>query len=80
MCIDLWFSLYSEKHCPALVDPSNGEVVVMSNRVDGVARYFCDNGHRLVGAATRKCQSNERWSESEPTCNGKSNKTYLTLT
>ena len=70
--IDLLF--YSEKQCPHLSDPSNGEVVVMSALVGGEAMYFCDNGYKLNGVSSRKCQSDETWSGSEPSCDCKINR------
>ena len=54
--------------CPALVNPSNGSVVVNSTHYGGVAFYFCSSGYTLIGLTTRVCLASETWSGDEPKC------------
>lgn len=58
----------TQKSCPILSSPSNGEVIVISSLMGGVARYFCGNGFNLIGNPSRVCQADETWSENTPTC------------
>ena len=58
--------------CGTLPDPSNGQVNLDEGTTIGsTAVYTCDEGHTLVGASTRMCQSDGVWANSEPTCQRK---------
>ena len=77
----LWLSIYLEVifwacylvgvSCGQLDAPSNGRVDTSAGTSFGdVARYSCDAGYALNGAAERTCQSDGRWNGTEPTCEG----------
>ena len=40
--------------------------------VGGIASYMCNPGYSLDGSPSRRCESNQRWSGTVPTCGGKS--------
>ena len=49
--------------------PSNGGVDNSAGTYFGhVARYSCDAGYTLNGAAERTCQDDGEWNGTEPTC------------
>ena len=54
--------------CPALSNPTNGEVMWDSLAPGGVTTYTCDPGFSLVGEPTRICGSDGTWSGMPPTC------------
>ena len=57
--------------CPTLSNPENGQVIVSTHTVGGVATYTCDNGYNLKGTNMRMCIQNGaagQWTPEEPTC------------
>ena len=54
--------------CPALSDPTNGQVTVTGNGQGDTATYTCSKGHVMSGEATRTCQAGNAWDGSQPTC------------
>ena len=55
--------------CGQLGDPINGRVDTSAGTSFGdVARYSCDTGYTVNGAAETTCQANRHWSGSVPTC------------
>ena len=58
--------------CSTLEAPQNGNIVTTSTQFGGRATYSCVEGYRLVGTATRVCQSSGFWSGSAPFCSSKS--------
>ena len=56
--------------CGALVDPTNGRVLLSSGTTYGSeARYSCiSRMFRLEGPATRSCQLDGQWSATQPQC------------
>lgn len=56
--------------CGALVDPADGSVVYTSGTTyQSVATFSCVTGYTLIGDATRTCQADQLWGNSDPTCN-----------
>ena len=53
-----------------LTDPANGRIKSSTNgrNVGSVVWYRCNDGFRLVGSESTRCQSNLKWSEVPPTC------------
>ena len=51
--------------------PANGDVSFTTTTEGSIADYSCDEGYDLNGLTQRICQSNNSWSESVPTCEGK---------
>ena len=50
-------------------NPSNGHVDTSAGTSFGdVAKYSCDTGYTLNGAAETTCQADGQWSGSVPTC------------
>ena len=58
--------------CPTLSSPENGQVMVNTHTVGGVATYTCNNGYTLTGASMRMCEEDSgvigQWSPEELTC------------
>ena len=44
--------------CPTLSNAENGQVMVNTRTVGGVATYTCNNGFTLTGASMRMCVQN----------------------
>ena len=64
-------SLYTVIMCPTLSNPENGQVLVKTHTVGGVATYNCNNGFTLTGAEQRMCVQNGvggSWTAKQPTC------------
>ena len=58
--------------CVRLDAPRNGRVNTSADIPFGnVARYSCDAGYTLNGAAERTCQADGEWDGTEPTCESK---------
>ncbi len=56
--------------CGRLDNPENGQVTVSGVSAGSNARYRCNTGFELVGAATRICLQTGQWSGSAPSCQG----------
>ena len=70
--------LFTVINCSAkIAKPLNGHVHIESTRYQGIARYECNPGYKLVGRKVRKCQDNGHWSRTPPQCIGK---TFLPFT
>ena len=58
--------------CPTLSSPENGQVMVNTHTVGGVATYTCNNGYTLTGVSMRMCEEdsgvNGQWTLQPPTC------------
>lgn len=54
--------------CGRLPDPVNGRVVAPDITFQAEAAYECDEGHNLLGDATRTCTESAEWSGAEPQC------------
>jgi len=71
MCISGTFMI--SVTCPSLTNPNNG-LMTCSLGDDGVPSYettcsfTCNTGYELIGSNTKTCQSDGRWSGSEPIC------------
>ena len=56
--------------CGNLTAPADGSVNFSSGTTfQSVATFECSIGYTLEGDATRTCQANESWSNSDPSCN-----------
>ena len=64
------FILFLAIDCGVLENPTNGEVITGGTTLGLSVTYTCNSGYELVGDATRTCESNGLWSNSEPTCLG----------
>ncbi|VDP14336.1 unnamed protein product [Soboliphyme baturini] len=63
--------------CHALMDLPNGYVQYPRDfKVGSVAFYGCYNGYVIIGANSRVCQGNLKWSGSEPLCH-KNDSSYV---
>ncbi len=56
--------------CPVLRNPANGNVDYTSNVYPSEAGYHCNLGYTLNGPSSRTCQSNGKWTGSQPSCRG----------
>jgi hypothetical protein len=55
--------------CDSLVAPQDGTVLTPNGTTLGAtATYSCNEGHNLVGGATRTCQVSGSWSGTMPSC------------
>lgn len=52
--------------------------MVMGTTFGSRAHYSCDPGYTLLGSVTRTCESDGRWSGSDPRCSGKYTMRYKT--
>lgn len=64
-------------HCDLIHAPINGTVrfdlgIVYSS----TATFSCNEGHTLIGSKIRICQSNGKWSGTQPVCSN--NRHYVT--
>ena len=72
-CVCMWLSVFnSGVMCdPAGLEPiENGMVNYTNTTYNSVATYSCNTGYILSGDDSRRCQENETWSGSIPTCVG----------
>ncbi|XP_064387176.1 uncharacterized protein LOC135335578 [Halichondria panicea] len=53
---------------PALADPTNGQVSIVTNTIGSTATYTCDTGYGVNGATTDTCGADGSWSAVPPTC------------
>ncbi|XP_041370822.1 protein lev-9-like isoform X2 [Gigantopelta aegis] len=54
--------------CPILPEIAHGSAQIISNHINGTARYYCDQGYHLAGRSIRKCLENGTWGGMTPTC------------
>ena len=54
--------------CPQPGDVLNGDIVGENFTFGAQIRYECQEGHLLVGAASRKCQADGLWDGEKPRC------------
>jgi hypothetical protein len=54
--------------CGPPASPSNGNVTAQATKYGSTASYSCSFGYTLSGTATRTCQADGSWSDTEPTC------------
>ncbi|KAG8200512.1 hypothetical protein JTE90_000589 [Oedothorax gibbosus] len=54
--------------CDKPEDPANGRAYYTSVAYNSVVTYECRFGYKLVGPATRKCNTSKQWEGSGPTC------------
>ena len=52
--------------------PTKGHSDLSSTTYESVVTYGCDDGHTLIGANSRTCQSSGNWTGSVPECTRKS--------
>ena len=65
------FVHFSERRCPMLDAPHNGEVSQPSRTVDSVATYSCNIGFTIVeGDEMRTCNANSTWDREALLCSG----------
>ena len=59
--------------CGRLADPVNGSVIVDDDDMEygSTAYYLCDTGFYVQGNSSRTCQANGRWSDYQPSCEGR---------
>ena len=62
-----------------LNDPTDGQVSFTTTTFGSTATYSCNTGYNLQGVATRTCQADGTWSDSEPTCQSKLKTMICTL-
>ena len=62
---------------PALADPTNGQVSIVTNTIGSTATYTCDTGYGVNGATTDTCGADGSWSAVPPTCDGENLLTLL---
>ena len=56
-------------YCDVPVAPANGGINSTGNVEDDTVTYFCNEGYKLSGDASRTCQPNGQWSGIQPECN-----------
>ena len=61
--------MFSVRICDGL-DINDGNVDVGLSVEGTIANYTCDDGYRLVGAASRLCQNDGEWTDRAPVCQG----------
>ena len=76
MCPLSVFHTLADIDCGPLEDPENGRVELTGTTEGSTATYFCFPGYELKGVETRTCTS-DGWSDSEPSCERKSDKMFL---
>nr|XP_003703173.1 PREDICTED: uncharacterized protein LOC100877094 [Megachile rotundata] len=54
--------------CPKPENPVNGKAVYTSYAYNSIVSYECDYGYTVVGAATRRCGADRKWTGKTPTC------------
>lgn len=58
----------SSENCPALLNPTNGRVMLTDRSEGSRAVYECDSGYALSGDGSRVCGDDGRWTEEQPQC------------
>lgn len=54
--------------CPKPDNPANGKAVYTSYAYNSIVSYECKYGYTVVGAATRRCGADRKWTGKAPTC------------
>ncbi|XP_070168047.1 protein lev-9 [Polyergus mexicanus] len=54
--------------CPKPDNPVNGKAVYTSYAYNSIVSYECKYGYTVVGAATRRCGADRKWTGKTPTC------------
>nr|XP_042896382.1 protein lev-9-like [Parasteatoda tepidariorum] len=54
--------------CPVPENPPNGRAFYTSLSYNAVVKYECRYGYKLVGQATRTCNTSKQWEGTESTC------------
>ena len=64
-------------NCGTLNNPPNGQVRFDATTFQSQATYNCSAGYNLNGNMTRTCEAERQWSGSEPSCERKKIRLYL---
>ena len=51
-----------------MLTPSSGDVNIMSNGSNSLARFTCHDGYEMIGTSEIACLSDGSWDGTEPTC------------
>lgn len=54
--------------CPKPENPVNGKAVYTSYAYNSIVSYECKYGYTVIGAATRRCGADRKWTGKTPTC------------
>ncbi|XP_076180365.1 hig-anchoring scaffold protein [Ptiloglossa arizonensis] len=54
--------------CPKPDNPVKGKAVYTSYAYNSIVHYECDYGYTVVGAGTRRCGADRKWTGKMPTC------------
>lgn len=54
--------------CPKPESPINGNAVYTSYAYNSIVSYECKYGYTIVGAATRRCGADKKWTGKTPSC------------
>ncbi|XP_054009771.1 uncharacterized protein LOC128893059 [Hylaeus anthracinus] len=54
--------------CPKPDNPVKGKAVYTSYAYNSIVHYECDYGYTVVGAGTRRCGADKKWTGKMPTC------------
>lgn len=54
--------------CPKPENPINGKAVYTSYAYNSIVSYECKYGYTVIGAATRRCGADRKWTGKTPTC------------
>ncbi|KAK1120973.1 hypothetical protein K0M31_010757 [Melipona bicolor] len=54
--------------CPKPENPVNGNAVYTSYAYNSIVSYECKYGYTVVGATTRRCGADRKWTGKTPTC------------
>ncbi|KAK8726504.1 hypothetical protein OTU49_010282 [Cherax quadricarinatus] len=54
--------------CPIPINIRRGTIIGGDYTFGATIRYECEEGHELVGVASRTCQASKKWTDTEPLC------------
>ncbi|KAG7211048.1 hypothetical protein KM043_016409 [Ampulex compressa] len=54
--------------CPKPENPNNGKAVYTSYAYNSIVSYECKYGYTVIGAATRRCGADGKWTGKTPSC------------
>ncbi len=54
--------------CGTLKNPEHGEVYLSEGTKEGATAYYGCDSDMCIGTCQRSCQSNGKWTGSDPTC------------